>query len=82
MLHYSAAYYIKGLAMTTVERVHSAVAKLDDSMSFSEEAAEFMSQAAPYQFNRMIEGLVKEAQRAGITHVDIAFLKEIDMYED
>ena len=68
--------------MTTIERVHSAVAKLDASMSFSAEAAEFMAQAAPYQFNRMIEGLVKEAQRAGVSHVDVAFLKEIDLYEE
>ena len=68
--------------MATVEGVHAAVANLDASRTFSADAAEFMSQAAPYQFNRMIEGLVKEAQRAGVSHVDIAFLKEIDLYEE
>ena len=68
--------------MTSVERVHSAVAKLDDSITFSDAAAEFMTRAAPYQFNRMVEGLVRDAKRAGVTHVDIAFLKEIDLYED
>jgi hypothetical protein len=68
--------------MATVADVHKAVARLDETMSFSEEAAEFMTQAAPYQFNRMIEGLVRDAKRAGISHIDIAFLKEIDMYEE
>jgi hypothetical protein len=68
--------------MATIEDIHKAVARLDASMSFSDEAAEFMSQAAPYQFNRMIEGLVKDAQRAGVSCVDVAFLKEIDLWED
>ena len=68
--------------MATVADVHKAVARLDSNMSCSEEAAEFLSQAAPYQVNRMIEGLVHDANKAGIRQIDIAYLKEIDLYED
>ncbi|MBS94741.1 MAG: hypothetical protein CL799_09915 [Chromatiales bacterium] len=68
--------------MATAADVHKAVTRLDDSMSISDDAAEFMTRAAPYQFNRMIEGLIRDAKRMSVTCIDIEFLKEIELWEE
>jgi len=68
--------------MATASDVHKAVTRLDESMSISDDAAEFMTRAAPYQFNRMIEGLVRDAKRMGVSCIDVEFLKEIELWED
>lgn len=68
--------------MSTAEDVRKAVTRLDESMTISDEAAEFMTRAAPYQFNRMIEGLVRDAQRSNISCIDVDFLKEIELWEE
>ena len=68
--------------MPSVEEVHTAAARIDPDITFSAEAAEYMAQAAAYQFNRMIEGLIREAKRAGVSVIDEAFLREIEFWDD
>lgn len=68
--------------MASAQDIIEAARRRDASIEVTPDAAEFLTQLAPYQVHATINSLLNEAKRNGITTIDLAYLKDIGFAED